>query len=58
LEAIASTFRIHENLIDNISELKRQGDILIVELKEEIDPSGEIVPLTAEQYFGLLTAQS
>jgi len=58
LEAIASTFRIHENLISNIQELKRQGDILIVEMKEDISPEGEMVPLTADQYFSLLTAQS
>lgn len=58
LEAVASTFRIHENLIPNIKELKRQGDILLVEMFEDIEPEGEIVPLTAEQYFSLLTAQS
>jgi ribosomal protein L9 len=61
LEAIASTFRIHENLIPHIKELKRQGDILLVEMKDSaknVEPSGDIVPLTADQYFGLLTAQS
>jgi hypothetical protein len=58
LEAIASTFRIHQNLIPHIQELKRQGDVLMVEMKEEVTPEGEIIPLTAEQYFGLLTAQS
>tara|TARA_R110002012_G_scaffold177489_1_gene342309 strand:- start:161 stop:952 length:792 start_codon:yes stop_codon:yes gene_type:complete len=58
LEAVASTFRIHENLIPHIKELKRQGDILLVEMEEDIEPEGEIVPLNAEQYFSLLTAQS
>ena len=61
LTAIASTFRIHENLIPHIKELKRQGDILLVEMKdgsENVEPEGDIVPLTKEQYFGLLTAQS
>lgn len=58
LEAVASTFRIHKNLIPHIKELKRQGDVLLVEMKEDITPDGEIVPLTAEQYFGLLTSQS
>lgn len=58
LEAVASTFRIHKNLIPHIKELKRQGDILLVEMKEDIEPEGDIVPLTAEQYFSLLTAQS
>ncbi len=58
LAAIASTFRIHENLIPHIKELKRQGDIMIVEMNEEVMPEGNVVPLTKEQYFGLLTAES
>ncbi len=61
LEAVASTFRIHESLIPHIKELKRQGDILLVEMKDgssDVKAEGEIVPLTADQYFGLLTAQS
>jgi hypothetical protein len=58
LEAVASTFRIHENLIPHIKEIKRQGDILLVELNQDVEPQGNIVPLTAEQYFGFLTAQS
>ena len=58
LEAVASTFRIHENLIPHVKEIKRQGDILLVELNQEVEPQGDIVPLTAEQYFGFLTAQS
>jgi hypothetical protein len=59
LEAVASTFRIHENLISNIKEIKRQGDVLLVEMNDEnIKPEGNIVPLNATQYFSLLTAQS
>ena len=58
LEAIASTFRFHENVIPNIKELKRQGDIMLVEMKEEVEPKGEIVPLTKEQYFDLLTTET
>lgn len=58
LEAVASTFRIHANLIPNIKEIKRQGDVLIVEMKEDVKPEGEIVPLNAEQYFNLLTCQT
>lgn len=58
LEAIASTFRIHKNLIPHIKELKRQGDILLVEMKEDVKPEGEIVPLTKEQYFDLLTVET
>lgn len=59
LGAVASTFRIHPNLIPYIKELKRQGDVLLVELTEDVAPEGdELVPLTEEQYFGFLTAQS
>lgn len=58
LEAIASTFRIHENVIPHIKELKRQGDIMLVELNEQIIPKGQIIPLTAEQYFRLLTIET
>ncbi len=58
LAAIASTFRFHENVIPKIKELKRQGDIMLVEMTEDVEPEGEIIPLTSEQYFSLLTAQS
>lgn len=58
LTAIASTFRIHHNLIPYIKCLKRQGDLLICELKEKIAPSGEIRPLTASEYFNLLKAET
>jgi hypothetical protein len=58
LEAIARTFFVHENLIPFIKELKRQGDILLVELTSDMDPRGNMVSLSKEQYFGLLTAQS
>ena len=58
LEAIAHTFQVHENLVPYIKELKRQGDVLLVELTQDIEPRGAMVTLSAEQYFGLLTAQS
>ena len=59
LEAVASTMRVHKNIIPHIKEIKRQGDVLLVETGDkDIKPEGEIVPLTAEQYFGFLTAQS
>lgn len=58
LEAIASTFRFHENIIPHIKELKRQGDIMIVELHKEVNPKGQIIPLTAEQYFKFLTIET
>ncbi|WGH76448.1 hypothetical protein P8625_04615 [Tenacibaculum tangerinum] len=58
LEAIASTFRVHENVIPYIKCLKRQGDILICEMKNEVIPQGSVRPLTKEEYFGLLVAES
>lgn len=58
LEAVASTFRIHENVIPYIKYLKRQGDLLFCEMEKEIIPSGEIRPLTAKEYFDLLIAES
>ena len=59
LEAVASTMRVHANVIPHIKEIKRQGDVLLVETGDvDIKPEGELVPLTADQYFGFLTAQS
>lgn len=64
LSAIASTFKVATNIIPYIKELKRQGDLLIVEYTQEgidlgIKPEGdELTTLTKEQYFGWLTAQS
>lgn len=58
LEAIASTFRFHKNVIPHIKELKRQGDIMLVELDREVSPKGKITPLTAEQYFKYLTIET
>lgn len=58
LTAIASTFRIHENVIPHIQCLKRQGDLLICEMKKEVIPKGRIRPLTKEEYFSLLRAES
>ena len=58
IEAIAHTFQVHENLVPHIKELKRQGDVLLVELTEDVEPRGAMVTLSADQYFGLLTAQS
>lgn len=58
LTAIASTFRIHENLIPHITCLKRQGDLLICELESEVLPKGNVRPLTAAEYFSLLEAES
>lgn len=60
LEAIASTFMVHESLVPHITELKRQGDILLVELDSDVEPKEDdkMVSLNKDQYFSLLTAQS
>ncbi|EDP98287.1 hypothetical protein U8527_19985 [Kordia algicida OT-1] len=58
LAAIASTFRVHENVIPFIKCLKRQGDILLCEMKRNVRPEGTIRPLTKEEYFGLLISES
>jgi hypothetical protein len=58
LNAIASTFVVHKNIIPHIKAIKRQGDLLLTEMDEDIKPEGELVSLTKEQYFGLLVAQS
>lgn len=61
LSAIASTFWVHENVIPHIKELKRQGDIMIIELTDEglnVKPEGKEIPLTKEQYFELLTTET
>ena len=58
LAAIASTFHMHENVIPHITELKRQGDIMLVELDGDITPEGRTRPLTKEEYFGLLTSET
>lgn len=67
LEAIASTFRVHDTIIPYIKELKRQGDILLVELTENVHPTKDengnlkeanLVPLSKEQYFNMLTSET
>ena len=60
LEAIASTFRVHKSIIPHIKALKRQGDVLLCEMSEDVTPdkNDEIVPLTKDQYFSLLEAQA
>jgi len=60
LEAIASTFRVHESIIPYIKAIKRQGDILLCELTQEVTPTenDKYVTLTKDQYFGFLEAQA
>lgn len=64
LEAIASTFFVPEKYISSIKELKRHGDILLIEYNDDLNimdidfEKEKKVPLTADQYFALLTAES
>ncbi len=61
LDAVASTFFMHENILENTKEIKRQGDLMFVEMKEGcegIEPIGEQRCLTKDEYFNLLTCES
>jgi hypothetical protein len=58
LTAIASTCRVYENMIGHIAAIKRQGDVFLFEMTDDIIPNGPIIPLTAKQYFGLLVSQT
>lgn len=66
LTGIASTCRLQEDLIPHIDTIKRQGDLFLLEFKDgfdpeapgAIDPAKPKRPLTAEEYFGLLVAES
>lgn len=57
-EAVASMCVVYKNLIPYIKHIKRQGDVFLFELTQEVFPQGELVSLTADQYFGWLIAQS
>lgn len=58
LEAVASTFWVYDNMIPYIKEIKRQGDILLVEWTKPFEKGGKLVPLTANVYFKYLTCQT
>lgn len=58
LDAISNTFEVHQNVLDKMVRIKRQGDILVVETSEPVEPEGELIKLTKEQYFGNLVSQS
>jgi hypothetical protein len=57
LEAIASTIKMHENVIPFIKSIKRKGDTIVFEMKEEVTPLGNARPLTKREYFGLLEVE-
>ncbi len=60
LDAIAATFVVHKSVKPHIKALKRQGDILLVEMNQEVHvPEGDpLVSFTKDEYFDLLEAQS
>lgn len=58
LEGIASTFVVHENIIPFITAIRRQGDVLMVDMSERVEPMGNKRSLTADEYFKLLKCQS
>lgn len=59
LEAIASTARFSASIIPHIKAIKRQGDIFLLEMNADVTPlTDDIRPLTSEEYFTLLVAES
>lgn len=59
LEAIASTARFSATIIPHIKSIKRQGDIFLLEMNQDVTPKEDDVrPLTADEYFSLLVAES
>ncbi len=64
LSAVASTFRVPKDLVPHIKAIKRQGDVMLWELKEDFNEKefkyndSDLVPLTKEQYFGWLISET
>ena len=72
LRGISSTCVLEDNLLPHIKQIKRQGDLFLIEWEEDFDTklyNGEIdlkeyrskgkrVQLNPEQYFGLLVSES
>jgi hypothetical protein len=58
LQAIASTIKIHKNVIPFIKCFKRKGNTLTCEMEEAVMPFGHVRPLTKEEYFGLLEVEA
>jgi hypothetical protein len=58
LMAIASTIKMHKNVIPFIKCIKRKVDTMVFEMKEEVMASGGVRPLTKEEYFGLLEVEA
>ena len=72
LRGIASTCVIEDNLLPYIKQIKRQGDLFLIEWNDDFDnklfdgevdlgelrKEGSKVQLTPEQYFGLLVSES
>jgi len=65
LTAISSTCRLQKDVLEegSIIELRRQGDTFYPKYTDDfdmkrLDPNAETVPLTADQYFSLLTAET
>jgi hypothetical protein len=67
LLAVANTFYFYESLIPYIKEIKRQGDVLVVELTEDINPFQDSegnkvepnwVPIGKDVYFNMMTAET
>lgn len=58
LSAIASTFWVHENLLEHNPTFMRQGDLFFVETENKVIPEGKKRPLTKEEYFSMLICET
>jgi len=60
LEAVASTFRVYRGVLPYIHRISRQGDLLFVELTQniEVDPDDELVKLDKSTYFNYMSCEA
>lgn len=58
LEGVASTCFVYPNMIGKIRCIKRQGDVFLFEMLEEVHPEGNPVSLDMDTYFSLLVCQT
>lgn len=60
LAAVASLHHVYEDMIPHIKNIIRQGDVFLLEMDKEVivEEGAPRRPLTKEEYFGLLRAQS
>lgn len=55
--AISSMAIFHENIIPHIKAIRRQGDVFLLEMNEDVLPEGNTRYLTKEEYFSLVVEE-